>query len=75
MKRYRNILNNILSLARYNMRIVFGGKFVYFVLAAFLFYLVLGIIQALDENYIMINDIYGLLILPAILLSNYILQN
>ena len=71
MKKYRNMLNNILSLARYNMRIVFGGKFVYFVLAAFLFYLVVGIIQALDENYIMINDVYGLLILPAILLVFY----
>lgn len=53
------------------MRIVFGGKFVYFVLAAFLFFLLIGIIQALDESHIGINDVYGLLIFPAILLVFY----
>ncbi|MBL7111594.1 MAG: hypothetical protein ISS19_06610 [Bacteroidales bacterium] len=71
MKRYNNIQRNLLSLARYNMRIVFGGKFVYFVLAAFLFFLLIGIIQALDESHIGINDVYGLLIFPAILLVFY----
>jgi hypothetical protein len=71
MKKFINIQRNILSLARYNMRIVFGGKFVYFVLAAFLFFLLLGIIQALDESYFAMNDVYGLLIFPAILLVFY----
>jgi len=71
MKKYLNIQRNILSLARYNMRIVFGGKFVYFVLAAFLFFLLLGLIEALDENYIGMNDVYGILTFPAILLVFY----
>ncbi len=71
MKKYINIQRNLISLARYNMRIVFGGKFVYFVLASFLFFLLLGIIEALDESYIGINDVYGLLIFPAILLVFY----
>jgi len=71
MSKVKNTLRNILSLARYNMRIVFGGKFVYFVLAAFLFYLVIGTISAFDETNYRMNDVYGLLILPAILLVFY----
>jgi len=71
MKKYLNIQRNLLSLARYNMRIVFGGKFVYFVLAAFLFFLLLGLIEALDENYIGMNDVFGILTFPAILLVFY----
>ena len=41
MKKYKNIQRNLISLARYNIRIVFGGKFVYFILAAFGFFLLL----------------------------------
>jgi hypothetical protein len=50
------------------MRIIFGGKFIYFVLAAFIFFLVFGTIIALDGSYMLIEDIYGLLAFPAILL-------
>ena len=71
MKKYRNIQHNLISLARYNMRIVFGGKFVYFIFASLGFFLVLGTINALDENYLGIDDVYSLLIFPAILLIFY----
>ena len=71
MKKYRNIQHNLISLARYNIRIVFGGKFVYFILAAFGFFLLLGTIAAFDDNYLGIHDVYGLLIFPAILLVFY----
>ena len=64
MKKYLNIQHNILSLARYNMRIVFGGKFIYFILAALGFFLLLGTIMALDQGYMGINDVYGLMIFP-----------
>ena len=50
------------------MKIIFGGKFVYFILAAFLFFLVFGIIMALEENNMSIDEVYGLLGFPAILL-------
>jgi hypothetical protein len=50
------------------MKIIFGGKFVYFILAAFIFFLVFGIIIALEENNISIDEVYGLLGFPAILL-------
>jgi len=68
MSQSRSILQNIYSLARYNMRIIFGGKFIYFILAAFIFFLVFGTIIALDNSFMRIEDIYGLLAFPAILL-------
>ena len=71
MYKFRNIQHNIISLARYNIRIVFGGKFVYFILASFLFFLLLGTIRAFDDSYLLVHDVYGLLIFPAILLVFY----
>ena len=68
MSQSRSILKNTYSLARYNMRIIFGGKFIYFILAAFIFFLVFGTIIALDNSFMRIEDIYGLLAFPAILL-------
>jgi hypothetical protein len=50
------------------MRIIFGGKFIYFILAAFIFFLVFGTIMALDNSEMRIDDVYGLLAFPAILL-------
>jgi len=71
MMKTRNIYQNILGLARYNMRIVFGGKFVYFIFASLGFFLILGTIQALDESYITVSDVYSLLIFPTVLLVFY----
>lgn len=68
MGRNSSIIKNTYSLARYNMRIIFGGKFVYFILAAFIFFLVFGIILALDSGDIDMEDVYSLLAFPAILL-------
>ena len=68
MARTRSIIRNTYSLARYNMKIIFGGKFIYFILAAFIFFLVFGIIMALEENEMQMDEIYGLLAFPAILL-------
>lgn len=50
------------------MKIIFGGKFIYFILAAFIFLLVFGTIIALESNNLYIDEIYGLLAFPAILL-------
>ena len=71
MKKYLNFQRNLFSLARYNMRIVFGGKFIYFVGAAFLFFLIVGAIMALDQGFVRMDDVYGLLNFPAILLVFY----
>jgi hypothetical protein len=71
MASLRNILKNLAGLARYNIRIVFGGKFAYFIAASVLFFLVVGTIMAFDESYMSERDVYGLLILPTILLVFY----
>jgi hypothetical protein len=68
MSSFKSTIKNSISLARYNMRIIFGGKFIYFVLAAFIFFLVFGIIIALDSNVMGMDEVYGLLAFPAILL-------
>ena len=67
----RSILRNFYNLTRYNMKIIFGGKFVYFILAALIFFLVFGIIMALEESEFDIGEIYALLAFPAILLVFY----
>lgn len=68
MSSFRSTIQNTISLARYNMKIIFGGKFIYFILAAFIFFLVFGIILALEGGDILIEDIFSLLAFPAILL-------
>jgi len=68
MSSFRSTIQNTLSLARYNMKIIFGGKFIYFILAAFIFFLVFGIIMALESSDMWLEDMYGLLAFPAILL-------
>ena len=68
MSSFRSTIQNTISLARYNMKIIFGGKFIYFILAAFIFFLVFGIILALESGDMWLEDIYGLLAFPAILL-------
>ena len=68
---FNNTKKNLLSLARYNMRIVFGGRFIYFILASFGFFLFLGTIRAFDDSYMGVYDVYVLLIFPAILLVFY----
>jgi len=68
MSSFRSTIQNTISLARYNMKIIFGGKFIYFILAAFIFFLVFGIIMALENDEMYMEHIYGLLGFPAILL-------
>ncbi len=68
---YRSTIINLARLARYNMRIIFGGKFGYFILAALIFFLLFGTIMAFEESEIELVDIYGILSFPAILLVFY----
>ncbi len=53
------------------MKIIFGGKFIYFTLAAFIFFLIFGAIVAFEESELEVADIFGLLAFPAILLIFY----
>lgn len=66
-----NFFQNTLRLIRYNIRIIFGGKFGYFILGATLFFLVFGAIMAFEDATIDVKEVYGLLLFPAILLVFY----
>lgn len=71
MGSFKMFMLNTIKLARYNMRIIFGGKFIYFILAALIFFILFGIIVALDKGEIQIADAYSLLAFPAILMVFY----
>ncbi len=71
MRKIVSVIQNILSLGKHNMRIIFGGRFVYFVIAALIFFLLFGTIMAFEANEINPANIYGILSFPAILLVFY----
>ncbi|MEZ5071933.1 MAG: hypothetical protein R2751_13480 [Bacteroidales bacterium] len=71
MSSFRSRLTNLVRLTRYNLKIIFGGRFVYFVLAALIFFLGFGTIIAFEGGELGIADVFGLLGFPAILLVFY----
>lgn len=68
MKQY---LNTIAKLSRYNVKIIFGNKFIYFVLSAIAFFMLTVVINLIDDADITEATGYGMLIVPAILLIFY----
>ena len=71
MQGYKSFFTNLFRLAKYNMRIIFGGKFGYFILAALIFFMLFGTIMAFEESEMDLGDIYGILLFPSILLVFY----
>jgi hypothetical protein len=55
----------------YNLKIVFSGRFVYFLVAAWLFYLVILGIMLFSRGTPEVEDIYNLLLFPGILIMFY----
>lgn len=57
---------------QYNLKIVFSNKFIYFLLGAVVFFLVITIIDLLDpESYFNEANVYLLLLLPGLLIIFY----
>jgi hypothetical protein len=74
MKRKYDIKNSLFNkwkMIRYNMKIIFSGRFIWFLLAAFAFFLIFAI--QMVWNNAMFNEVtvYTLLIFPGILLIFY----
>jgi hypothetical protein len=67
----KSSLRNLYSLSRYNMKIIFGGKFIYFILAALVVFLLFGAIVAFTGDSMTIGVVYNLLAFPGILLVFY----
>jgi hypothetical protein len=64
-------LKLVLHIVSYNLKIVFGNKFIYFLIAAWLFFLTIIGIMLFSDGQPETSDIYDLLILPGILMMFY----
>jgi hypothetical protein len=64
-------LKLILNMLRLNLKIVFSGRFVYFIVAAWLFFLVIIGLMLFSDNDLDVSDIYDLLLFPGVLIMFY----
>ncbi|HNZ70130.1 MAG: hypothetical protein WBK43_10610 [Prolixibacteraceae bacterium] len=67
----KNSLINLWRTIRYNLKIIFAGKFIWFLLASFAFYLFFAIMQVFNNQAIGEGDIYNLIMFPGVLLVFY----
>lgn len=58
-------------MTRYNIQIIFSGKFIWFLLASIVFYLFFSVMMVFNDNNIQYQDIYDILVFPGILLMFY----
>ena len=68
MKSYLLLLYRLIT---YNVKVIFGNKFVYFVVAAFLFFAFIITITVFDDPEFSEAVIYGFLVFPGLLLIFY----
>ena len=66
-----NIWTLFRKMVKYNMKVIFGNRFIWFVVAAIAFYFFIAITSIYDNNLIDDGFIYGLQIMPGILLVFY----
>ncbi len=61
-------MKNILQIIKYNLKIIFGNRFIYFLGASIIFYLLITSIALFSDDSIGVDDVYYQLIFPGILL-------
>jgi hypothetical protein len=70
--RVKNLARSARKMSAYNLKIIFANKFIYFLLAAFLFFLAAGAISFFSsDNNPGVHDVYSILLFPGILLIFY----
>jgi hypothetical protein len=67
----RNRTDLVLKMAKYNLKIIFAGRFFWFVLASLVFYILLAVNLVFNVPGFNSSHIYGVLIVPGILLVFY----
>jgi hypothetical protein len=67
----KNSLLILIKMIRYNLRIIFANRFIWFVLAALGIFVFFAIQVVIDRNTMSDGTVYGLLIFPGILLIFY----
>jgi len=71
MKDLKTSIYTLARFLRHNIRIIFGSRFVYFILSAILFYIIIILINLADRNAPSETGFYYILILPAIIVILY----
>lgn len=66
-----NFLDLFFRLFRYNIKVIFANKFIYFLIAAFLFFVFIITISIINDAHLGEETIYGFLVFPGILLIFY----
>ena len=67
----KNMLIILYRMIRYNLKIIFANRFVWFLLSAFAVFVFLAVQMVLDRNIFADSTIYNLLVFPGILLIFY----
>lgn len=67
----RNYWLLLYKLIVYNVKVIFGNKFIYFVVAAFLFFAFVVLLTIIDDPDFNDAEIYGFLVFPGLLLIFY----
>ncbi len=67
----KNRADLVLKMARYNLKIIFAGRFFWFVLASLVFYILLSIQLVFNQPGFNSSNVYGILFFPGILLVFY----
>lgn len=67
----KNRTDLVLKMARYNLKIIFAGRFFWFVIASLVFYILLSIQLVFNHPGFNSSDVYGILFFPGILLVFY----
>ena len=65
------IATPIIKLIQYNIKIIFGNKFIYFILSAIGFYIITVGISLFSDDEITMATGYNMLLVPSILLIFY----
>jgi len=74
MSRIRNIvnlINIIVQMTRYNLKIIFANRFLWFLIGAVAFYVGLTLIYVFTEDVSKVEDLYGIFVFCGILLVFY----
>ncbi len=69
--KFRNTLKVIFRIMKYNLRIIFGNRFIWFLIAAFAFFAFFAVQQVLQNRSFTEGSVYYLLLVPGILLMFY----
>jgi hypothetical protein len=70
-QKIKNTSNLVANMIKYNFRIIFAGRFIWFMLAALAFYIFIAIMGVINGTSPDEEFIYGILVFPAILLIFY----